>query len=232
MEQQKEIDLLDKQILNIKNNSEYQRLLTSARGIRDDQRFKAYTLQLQTLTLKKGKILAMKNSQSNNARLTRSLTKPLAQKGDPAPKKEEGVEVKPEAPKAAPGTLKKAVAQSFTKQSAPRGKLKVNMGLNLKVKSSRSPVPTPVQTKPPSTASRTIKRVSEPTPKRFEGESAKTTPVKRSVVKPALKASTPSRSLQKAKGAKGDKAEKVDKVDNIDDLDIDNMEDLLNEVVN
>lgn len=72
-----ELELLDKQIETIKNNPEYQRLLISQRGLKDDQRFKAYTLKLNTLLLKRDKIPVEKENNYNpNGRIIKSLKKP------------------------------------------------------------------------------------------------------------------------------------------------------------
>lgn len=65
MASEQEIKNIDNQILLIKNNSEYKRLTTSHRGPQDDQRLKVYTLQLQTLELKKNNLLQNKISSSS-----------------------------------------------------------------------------------------------------------------------------------------------------------------------
>lgn len=75
MENQSDIDKIEMQITAIKSNSEYQRLLTSQRGLKDDQRLKAYTLKLQTLMLKKNKI-SVDNKYTPNIRNMRSIRKP------------------------------------------------------------------------------------------------------------------------------------------------------------
>lgn len=75
MDPQKNIENIEKQILAIKNNSDYQRLLTTSKGLKDDQRFRAYSLQLQTLILKRDKILFGKNTYPNNGKIQHTALK-------------------------------------------------------------------------------------------------------------------------------------------------------------
>lgn len=78
MDVQKDLENIELQLSTIKNDSAYKRLLTAQRGIKDDQRFQAYTLQIKTLEIRKEKLLKEKlNDYTPNRRINRtSIKKP------------------------------------------------------------------------------------------------------------------------------------------------------------
>ena len=67
---------IDRKIQNIRNNQEYQRLLTSQRGLHDNQRFQTYNLELQTLELQKAK-LGSKVINTSSSRFVKIPLKPV-----------------------------------------------------------------------------------------------------------------------------------------------------------
>lgn len=124
MDTQAELEIIDKQIIDIKNNLEYQRLLTTHRGVMDDQRFKAYTLQLQTLEIRKTKLTSTKDKvvYVPNQRVFKATTKPIAPIAAVAPQKVVPVVTVPP-PKS---QVKHTVHQALT--NVPATATSVNMG--------------------------------------------------------------------------------------------------------
>lgn len=78
MNNKRELETIDKQIKDIKENSEYKRLSVHRKGIKDDQRFKNFQLQLDTLSLKRDQLIGYAASRySSNGRIIGNTTKPL-----------------------------------------------------------------------------------------------------------------------------------------------------------
>lgn len=88
MSNKKALDAIDKKIAEIKNNSEYKRLLGSHRGLRDDNKFKGINGQLKKLITERELIAKpADNKYSRNGRITSlAILKP----GSFGPKSEVG----------------------------------------------------------------------------------------------------------------------------------------------
>jgi hypothetical protein len=242
-----ELEYIENQIVIIKNNSEYQRLLTSHRGIKDDQRFKAYTLQLQTLGLKKDKLAINKNSKyTPNGRIVQSIRKPTVSTTTihTAPKSEINVAAPPPI-----NHLKKTVHQGLvnTKSPIPKGRTKPKGPAEDVEEEAVPELPKTV-----STAGRTIVRVIEEPPipeepmikpTRTSIKPGKVPVSKVAEIKAAQKAKTHRKLGSSQDSDQSDKSVKStkpmakpikvartihkDNIEDIDDLDINSMDQLL-----
>lgn len=77
-EQASEVADLERKIYLVKNNPEYLRLLTISRNIRDDQRFKAYVLHLDSLTAKLKKITDKNPTNKPIGKLREQAARPVS----------------------------------------------------------------------------------------------------------------------------------------------------------
>lgn len=201
MDNQVELENIEKQILSIKSNSEYLRLLTAHRGLRDDQRFKAYTLRLTTLGMKRDKLSMEKNNQ-----FASKLTKPLKRV---TVERTINIQPKPEPSVQAPSNhLRKIVHESLVNIPTPRGKVKAKPASKF------------------STASRTITRPIDQDQKSQESQELMIKPTRTSI-KPdkvpvskltEIKARSRARTLQPTKQNKLERIESLDNIESIEDL--------------
>jgi|GEM_PF-6824917 len=161
MDSSTELDFIDKQINNIKNNTEYQRLLTSNRDIKNGQRLKAFSLQLQTLNFRRAKIVSGESvsNRTSNGRIKKSLRKPAA----PEPKEQKQTEIKKSTP-LAPTNIKKSITPPVVAPAVkivPKGRTKPIAKI--------------------STLNRTIVRDTEPVPTEPENKELLIKPVRTSI---------------------------------------------------